>query len=270
MVEAVELGGGKTSYEFCRKNSGGLVVFVHGLSIPMWAWDKQFDFFSEEFSVLRYDMYGKGGSQKGYGRYDRELYISQLSDILDSLAGREPVFLVGHSFGGAVSAAFTLKYPEKVKKLILVNPFVSLPLKYKILVKSLQIPWLGKFVFDNYIMGIIEKRAKSFFELTGCESEHYKKLFFQDIEGLKGNLYSLLSGDALKSYAGIYEKLSKLDVEVFLIHGGKDSEVSSEQVRKITSKVQGVKVTIMEGSGHAPTIEETDRFNRVLMEYLKN
>jgi pimeloyl-ACP methyl ester carboxylesterase len=90
------------------------------------------------------------------------------------------------------------------------------------------------------------------------------------MEGLKANLYSLLSGDALKSYAGIYEKLSKLDVEVFLIYGGKDTEVSSEQVRRLTSKIQGLKITIMEGSGHAPTIEETDRFNRVLMEYLKN
>ena len=109
MGETVELSSGKTSYEFCRKNSTGVVVFVHGLSIPMWAWDKQFDFFAGEFSVLRYDMYGKGGSQKGYSRYDRELYIRQLSELIDSTVGREQIFLVGHSFGGAVSAAFTLK-----------------------------------------------------------------------------------------------------------------------------------------------------------------
>ena len=269
MQGTVQLKSGKTRYEYIENWDKPLVVFVHGLSIPMWAWDRQFDFFSKEFSVLRYDMYGKGASQSDYSRYDRELYVNQLEELLDKFPNKS-VYLVGHSLGAAICTCFAGSGHKKVKKMVLINPFFALPIKYAVLLNGVKIPILGNFLSDKIVMKIIEKRAHSFFHTTGDEAGHYENLFFKDIEVLKKTLYTLFLGDALKSYSKTYSKLSGTDTELCIIYGSRDSEVKFSQVEKISNNINGAKVFVMEGSGHAPTIEETGRFNKTLMDFLKS
>ena len=85
---------------------------MHGATIPMWIWDPQVESLTKAgFSVLRYDLYGRGYSDRPHTEYNRDLYRSQLLELLDQLGIKEPVDLVGMSLGGAIATDFTANYP---------------------------------------------------------------------------------------------------------------------------------------------------------------
>lgn len=59
------------------------------------------------------DLDGGDSSLAGYGRW--------LARFLDAVGVDEPVFLVGHSFGGGVAIQFAHDNPDRVRTLVLVN-----------------------------------------------------------------------------------------------------------------------------------------------------
>ena len=52
------------------------VVLVHGFSVPYFIWDATFDFLVKSgFRVLRFDLFGRGLSDRPHTRYGVDLYV---------------------------------------------------------------------------------------------------------------------------------------------------------------------------------------------------
>jgi pimeloyl-ACP methyl ester carboxylesterase len=99
------------------------VVLIHGATVPYYIWDPTFHALAAAgFRVLRYDLYGRGWSDRPKATYDRDLYETQLLELLDVLRVPQPVDLVGLSMGGAIATGFTARHPARVRKLALVSP----------------------------------------------------------------------------------------------------------------------------------------------------
>jgi pimeloyl-ACP methyl ester carboxylesterase len=119
----IKLSGGVTHYELGGPDTGKVVVLVHGFSVPYYIWDGTFEFLVKQgFRVLRYDMYGRGYSDRPDVIYNNALYQNQLTDLITQLHLKCPVSLAGISFGGGVITDFTVKHPELVQKVILIDP----------------------------------------------------------------------------------------------------------------------------------------------------
>ena len=50
---------------------------------------------------------------------DFDSWVEQLESVRSKEFGNEPIVLFGHSFGGFLALEYALKYPEKLKGLIL-------------------------------------------------------------------------------------------------------------------------------------------------------
>ena len=106
----IELSDGYTHYELGNPDAEETVVLVHGFSVPYFIYDPTFEFLTQSgLRVLRYDFFGRGFSDRPDTRYNIDLFVRQLSDLLAALCLDQPVSLVGLSTGGPITAAFAAR-----------------------------------------------------------------------------------------------------------------------------------------------------------------
>ena len=97
-------------------------VLVHGYGSNWNTWGRVVDKLSAEFKLYAVDLRGMGRS----GRYgtgsSRQTWADDIADIIPKLSDN-PVYLVGHSLGGWITAAVAAEHPELVSKAVLVEPY---------------------------------------------------------------------------------------------------------------------------------------------------
>ena len=104
----IQLSDGITHYQLGGDENGDAdaVVLVHGFSVPSFIYDPTFEFLSKQnFRVLRYDLFGRGFSDRPNLKYDVHLFVKQLKELLDKLNFKK-INLVGLSMGGPITAKF--------------------------------------------------------------------------------------------------------------------------------------------------------------------
>jgi pimeloyl-ACP methyl ester carboxylesterase len=77
--------------------------------------------------VIRYDLFGRGLSDRPDAAYDGAFYDRQLDDLLKALKVDGKIDLFGLSFGGYVSAHYASTHPQRIRTLNLVDPSNSAP-----------------------------------------------------------------------------------------------------------------------------------------------
>ncbi len=94
------------------------ILFQHGINGHLEAYAKNLIALSADFHVVAFDYVGHGLSDKPQLEYTPPLLAEQLGELMDAL-GLESAHLSGESLGGWVSALFAIKYPQRVKRLML-------------------------------------------------------------------------------------------------------------------------------------------------------
>lgn len=97
------------------------IMLVHGLASNAGFWRYAIAELSKEYRVIAVDLPGYGKSQKEPYPYTISFYAEQIKRLADELKLGKFV-LAGHSMGGQISIMFSLKYPERLEKLVLVSP----------------------------------------------------------------------------------------------------------------------------------------------------
>lgn len=124
----VTLGDGVTHYELSGPDTGQVVVLAHGASVPYYIWDSTaVALAAGGYRVLRYDYFGRGGSDRPDIPHVQALYVRQLAQLLDSLRIAGPIHLAGLSYGGAVITSFAAAHPDRVRSLVYVDPYIQSP-----------------------------------------------------------------------------------------------------------------------------------------------
>ena len=103
---------------FESAGSGQPVVFLHAGIADSRMWDAQFEVFSADFHVIRYDMRGFGRSSTPTEEF---AHVDDLVALLDHLGIERPV-LIGASQGGRVAIEFALLHPGRTAALVLSAP----------------------------------------------------------------------------------------------------------------------------------------------------
>ncbi len=94
------------------------IVFQHGLNGHLEAYAKNLAALSQRFHVVAFDYVGHGLSDKKLDEYTPVVFAEQLRELLDALQ-LDAVHLSGESLGGWVSGLFAVRYPQRVRRLML-------------------------------------------------------------------------------------------------------------------------------------------------------
>ncbi|WP_068775029.1 alpha/beta fold hydrolase [Paenibacillus sp. FJAT-26967] len=118
-----KLNGADIYYE--EKGSGSAIIFTHGHSLFHKQWVPQIDYFSDSYRTVLWDVRGHGNSSLPEGVVDPELFSKDLAALMEKLQ-LPPAILCGLSMGGHISLQTAVRYPDRVRALVLIGtPFTN-------------------------------------------------------------------------------------------------------------------------------------------------
>ena len=102
------------------------LVMVHGFGAGFLQFHKNLDYLHSRRRLLALDLPGFGRSTRVPFTPDAQSAEEEFVDSIERWrqgAGVERFILLGHSLGGFLACAYTMKYPSRVRHLILVDPW---------------------------------------------------------------------------------------------------------------------------------------------------
>jgi pimeloyl-ACP methyl ester carboxylesterase len=108
---------------YVHGGSGPLILFLHGFPEFWYAWKDQLAEFASDHHAVAPDLRGFNLSEKptGVEDYRAAVLIEDIRALAARLNGGKPFVLVGHDWGGALAWGFAIKYPDLVRKLVIIN-----------------------------------------------------------------------------------------------------------------------------------------------------
>ena len=131
------------NYHYVDEGHGDPVVMVHGN--PTWSFyfRELIKALSSQCRTIVPDHIGCGLSDKPDAiAYDFKLKnrVDDLDYLLDQLGVRENITLILHDWGGMIGMAYAVRYPARVRRLVLMNTYAFLP------PADYRIPWVAYFI----------------------------------------------------------------------------------------------------------------------------
>lgn len=125
-----------TTIEYLRKGRGRPLVLIHGVGGNCHVWEGTIHALQNHFELFAVSL--PAYATKGrFGRYHNlRTYPSLLHQFIQKLDIQNPV-LVGHSLGSLISLEYANRYPDKVRKLVMISSPLSdqsrkLPLTWRL------------------------------------------------------------------------------------------------------------------------------------------
>ena len=111
------------AFAYVDRGTGPAIVLVHGALTDYRTWTNQLDAFSQSYRVIAYSRryHYPNSWVSGGPNYTYAQNVADLAGVIRALQ-LGPVHLVGHSWGASVALLFTLRHPELVRSLTLVEP----------------------------------------------------------------------------------------------------------------------------------------------------
>jgi pimeloyl-ACP methyl ester carboxylesterase len=254
----IALSSGMTHYELTGPDTGRTVVLVHGFSVPYYIWDSTSAGLTRAgYRVLRYDMFGRGYSDRPAVDYDAALYDDQLRSLLDSLRITEPIDLVGLSFGGFVTAHFVTTHTARVRTLTLVDP-ISDRIDLGVARFAVIGPWIWRALVAP---GMAENQLTDFLhpERHPRWAEQYRpQMRYKGFgHALRSTAIHLTDADFDTLYAGV----ARSGVPVLLIWGMQDQTIPFAMSDVVRRNIPAVEFMPVDSAGHLPHIEQAQSVN---------
>jgi len=266
----VRLSDGVTHYELGGDENGKPVVLVHGFSVPYFIWDPTYEYLTESgFRVLRYDLFGRGFSDRPKLRYDIDLFCKQLRELLDIL-GLSSILLVGLSMGGPITASFTARYSQMVEKLVLVDPAGARPVTFARILKAATTPGFGELAFGLFGRGQMERSIKSdFYDPANVKAFVAKYMVQLKYKGFMRAILSTVRSGMLGDFSSTYRKVGEQGTPTLLFWGRDDRTVPITHSDDIRTAIPQTEFHAFDYCGHIPHFEKPELVNPLLLEFLK-
>ena len=264
----VRTSQGFVHYQFTGPENGRVVVLVHGFSVPYYLWTGTFEMLGNEgFRALRYDLFGRGLSDRPDVRYDADLFDKELVELLDALHIPGKVDLAGASMGGPIIATFACRHPERVRTLSFFDPGYS---------HGQQLPWkLNTPLLGEYLMAVDiaphlpEKQMDDFDhpERFPDWADRYRPQM--RFKGFRGALLSTLRNYLPADWSKDYACVGAGTAPVLLVWGKDDRDVPFDTSREVRGAISRAQFIAVDDAAHVPMLEHPEIVHPAMVAFLR-
>jgi pimeloyl-ACP methyl ester carboxylesterase len=265
----LRLEQGMVHYYLEGPEDAPLVVLVHGFSVPAYVWEPTTAFLNRSgYRTLRYDLYGRGFSDRPDLTYDISLFEDQLAGLIDGLDINDPFAVVGLSMGGPVAARYAQQHPDLVNGVVLISPEVTQVTNGTIF--PLNLPGIGEYMMSAVMEPLIlpKLQANDFIHpdnFPDWEEKYREQLQF---EGTGRALLSTIRELVELNPELEYQALQKTGLPVMLVWGDGDQSVGQDQIEILRQILPDMKIKIIQDGGHLVHYEAPEEVNSELVEFL--
>jgi len=262
-------GQGTTHFELTGPETAPVVVLVHGVSGPMQVWDKTAPaLVAAGYRVLRYDLFGRGLSERVKGDYQSGLFDRQLYDLIVGLKLATPVTMVGSSMGAIVSSNFANQHPELVKRLVLIGP-AGFPIEASPAAALMGVPVVGDYVMGTVGGRMLPTHHRKYFVNPDRFPEMQKAFDAQlKVAGTKRAILSTMRTMPVNDFSAGYEKVGRSHTPVLLLWGVADRTFPYYHHKKARQLMpQSVFISVPDAA-HLPQYEMPELTNQAIINFL--
>src|SRR6266567_6777342 len=245
---------------YVEAGSGRPIVFIPGWTMPAWIWQKQIDEFSKKYRVIAVDPRSQGESDQPTSGHLPETRARDYKELVDQLTLKQPV-LVGWSMACGELAKYAEQFgSDNVAGFVLVDGFLADKASPD-MVAGIS-GWMNQLQQDR------QKQADGFVRSM------YKKPQTDDY--LRRVVDSSLQVPADTPVTLIYNMIAVKDFSAGLAKMNRpvlfayqpESQQSADFVKlKLGDRVR---LERFDGDGHALFVDDPEKFNRVLEQFLQS
>jgi pimeloyl-ACP methyl ester carboxylesterase len=246
---------------------GPAVVMVHGMAASLFDWTALGAAVEHAgFRAIAPDLLGHGESPKpddpeAYGL--RDVYVA-FESWLESLA-LDGVHLVGHSLGGYLSIRYTLRFPERVRTLTLINPLYCIAQLSPLLRIFRRKPRLGVRLMDRAPLQVIESMmAWEPANPEGFSPEVVRQIAL-DYKRASPNILNIT-----RHIPDLTPELQFVRPPALVIWGDSDLTLNPASFPRLAARLPNlIGYHRVPGSGHQPHVGKPELVNQLILDFLR-
>jgi non-heme chloroperoxidase len=251
------------------QGQGQPVLFIHGLwGNSRFSFRKQLPYFSQRYRTIALDLRGHGRSSHVHSGHTVATYARDVRALIDGL-GITDVVLVGHSMGAFVVWDYIKQFGTKgVKATVIIDQSAS------------DFKWLdwpiGAFDFSTLcqLMATVQTDRASVVQdlltlvFKNQPTEEDARFLTEDALRMPESIAGMILFDeSVQDYRPV---LSSVTVPTLLCFGRDEKLVPIAAGEHLQQSLPNARLVIFENSGHCPTLEEPDRFNQEVDQFIQS
>jgi pimeloyl-ACP methyl ester carboxylesterase len=256
------------AYSGTKAGNVPLFILMHGFGASTFSWRYAMDSLSKQGEVLAYDRPAFGFTDRptswtGTNPYGFAGNFELLDGLIEKFGADQPIILVGHSAGGQLAAEYARLNPEKVQRLILVDPAVystgSSPSWLSALKVIPQIDRLGPFLVREVASSGQDLLKRSYYDQAQL-TEEVRAGYLAPLE-IVGWERAFWEFSTASRDNQLKENLGSITQPTLLITGKFDEVVATADTEKLATEIKNSKLVIVDKSAHLPQEEQPNVFN---------
>lgn len=252
--------GARISVEAEPDNGKPPLLFSNSLGTNLHMWDAQMSVFGDAFRVIRYDSRGHGKSDVTDGLYTMDRLGRDALSVLDGL-NVDRAYYCGLSKGGMVGQWLGGNAPERIERMALCNTASYYPAPD---LWNTRIEVATNKGMPALVSGIIERWFSEDFRNTDTNAGEVERVSAMVLE-TSGHGYAACCG-AIRDM-DLRDDNRDTTVPTLVVAGAKDPATPPELGRAIHELIDGSQFVTLDAA-HLSNIEQTDAFNRAVLDFL--
>lgn len=253
-----------------REGNGFPLVLVHGTGAILQTWNEWTNLLKDSFEIIRMDIpaFGLTGPRQD-NDYSIEMYVNFIDKFMNAI-GIDSFLIAGNSLGGEIVWQYALQHPEKVGKMILLDPAGIEHDEKKLNTLAFRLAKnekLTRVVTNLGTKYLVEDAVKDvYFDKSKVTEEKLK--YYHTAALREGNRKALIQRIQNITYEP-EEILQKIQTPTLVLWGDHDVLIDVKLAEKYRNNLPNAEVIIYENVGHVPMEEIPQQSAADAMRFLR-